>query len=276
MRAIKKILPSQPRGMNRLSQPILDQDYWKINQKRYSFMKVTFDSLSALQLLTKIKRISKDHGFRYILTSGLDQIIEINKQPDRYMKLHSTSWLNICSSKPIDFFAKFSGVPIGQINSAELVQQIFDNLITNEDSINIIYNNSKSIEPLKFCGLLDKVNHHQLATDIYSDDLAINIAAEFIYKNQARYTFICAGSPIRESLAKQILDRGDCRGLGICIDALPKLVLNKINKISSTRHTQKNSYTAAFLQKALMQYKSAVKLLCVLWYWIKTSFIRLN
>ena len=276
MRAIKKILPSQPRGINRLSQPILDQDYWMINQKRYFFLGASFDSLTALQLLTKIKCISQDHGFRYILTSGMDQIVKINKHPDRHEKIHSTCWLNICNSRTVDFLAKLSGIPIGQINSAELVQQIFDNVITKKDSINIIYYNSDSIKQFKSCDFSTRVNYHQLSNDIYSNDEAINIAAEFIHKNQARYTFICAGSPIRESIAKQVLARGNCRGLGICIDALPKLVLKNNNKASSKKGIKRSSYIIAIFQKAYMHYKYAAKLLYVLWYWFKTSIVSLN
>lgn len=275
MSAIKKILPSQPRGINRLSQPILDQDYWMINQKRYSFLGAFFDSLTALQLLTKIKCISQDHGFRYILTSGMDQVVKINKHPDRHEKIHSTCWLNICNSRTVDFLAKLSGIPIGQINSAELVQQIFDNVITKKDSINIIYYNFNSIKQFKSCDFSTRMNYHQLSTDIYSSDEAINIAAEFVHKNQARYTFICAGSPIRESIAKQILARGNCRGLGICIDALPKLVLNN-NKASSKKGNKRSSYIIAIFQKAYMHYKYAAKLLHVLWYWFKTSIVKLN
>ena len=276
MSAIKKILPSQPRGINRLSQPILDQDYWMINQKRYSFLGAFFDSLTALQLLTKIKCISQDHGFRYILTSGMDQVVKINKHPDRHEKMHSTCWLNICNSRTVDFLAKLSGIPIGQINSAELVQQIFDNVITKKDSINIIYYNFNSIKQFKSCDFSTRMNYHQLSTDIYSSDEAINIAAEFVHKNQARYTFICAGSPIRESIAKQILARGNCRGLGICIDALPKLVLNNNNKASSKKGNKRSSYIIAIFQKAYMHYKYAAKLLHVLWYWFKTSIVKLN
>ena len=275
MSAIKKILPSQPRGINRLSQPILDQDYWMINQKRYSFLGAFFDSLTALQLLTKIKCISQDHGFRYILTSGMDQVVKINKHPDRHEKMHSTCWLNICNSRTVDFLAKLSGIPIGQINSAELVQQIFDNVITKKDSINIIYYNFNSIKQFKSCDFSTRMNYHQLSTDIYSSDEAINIAAEFVHKNQARYTFICAGSPIRESIAKQVLARGNCRGLGICIDALPKLVLNN-NKASSKKGSKRSSYIIAIFQKAYMHYKYAAKLLHVLWYWFKTSIVKLN
>ncbi|MDG2361617.1 MAG: hypothetical protein P8L81_04575 [Hellea sp.] len=275
MSAIKKILPSQPRGINRLSQPILDQDYWMINQKRYSFLGAFFDSLTALQLLTKIKCISQDHGFRYILTSGMDQVVKINKHPDRHEKMHSTCWLNICNSRTVDFLAKLSGIPIGQINSAELVQQIFDNVITKKDSINIIYYNFNSIKQFKSCDFSTRMNYHQLSTDIYSSDEAINIAAEFVHKNQARYTFICAGSPIRESIAKQVLARGNCRGLGICIDALPKLVLNN-NKASSKKGNKRSSYIIAIFQKAYMHYKYAAKLLHVLWYWFKTSIVKLN
>ena len=275
MSAIKKILPSQPRGINRLSQPILDQDYWMINQKRYSFLGAFFDSLTALQLLTKIKCISQDHGFRYILTSGMDQVVKINKHPDRHEKIHSTCWLNICNSRTVDFLAKLSGIPIGQINSAELVQQIFDNVITKKDSINIIYYNFNSIKQFKSCDFSTRMNYHQLSTDIYSSDEAINIAAEFVHKNQARYTFICAGSPIRESIAKQVLARGNCRGLGICIDALPKLVLNN-NKASSKKGNKRSSYIIAIFQKAYMHYKYAAKLLHVLWYWFKTSIVKLN
>ena len=276
MSAIKKILPSQPRGINRLSQPILDQDYWMINQKRYSFLGAFFDSLTALQLLTKIKCISQDHGFRYILTSGMDQVVKINKHPDRHEKMHSTCWLNICNSRTVDFLAKLSGIPIGQINSAELVQQIFDNVITKKDSINIIYYNFNSIKQFKSCDFSTRMNYHQLSTDIYSSDEAINIAAEFVHKNQARYTFICAGSPIRESIAKQILARGNCRGLGICIDALPELVLNNNNKASSKKGNKRSSYIIAIFQKAYMHYKYAAKLLHVLWYWFKTSIVKLN
>ena len=275
MSAIKKILPSQPRGIHRLSQPILDQDYWMINQKRYSFLGAFFDSLTALQLLTKIKCISQDHGFRYILTSGMDQVVKINKHPDRHEKMHSTCWLNICNSRTVDFLAKLSGIPIGQINSAELVQQIFDNVITKKDSINIIYYNFNSIKQFKSCDFSTRMNYHQLSTDIYSSDEAINIAAEFVHKNQARYTFICAGSPIRESIAKQILARGNCRGLGICIDALPELVLNN-NKASSKKGNKRSSYIIAIFQKAYMHYKYAAKLLHVLWYWFKTSIVKLN
>ena len=275
MSAIKKILPSQPRGINRLSQPILDQDYWMINQKRYSFLGAFFDSLTALQLLTKIKCISQDHGFRYILTSGMDQVVKINKHPDRHEKMHSTCWLNICNSRTVDFLAKLSGIPIGQINSAELVQQIFDNVITKKDSINIIYYNFNSIKQFKSCDFSTRMNYHQFSTDIYSSDEAINIAAEFVHKNQARYTFICAGSPIRESIAKQILARGNCRGLGICIDALPKLVLNNNNK-ASIKKGKRSSYIIAIFQKAYMHYKYAAKLLHVLWYWFKTSIVKLN
>lgn len=276
MRAIKKILPSQPRGINRLSQPILDQDYWMINQKRYSFLGASFDSLTALQLLTKIKCISQDHGFRYILTSGMDQIVKINKHPDKHEKIHSTCWLNICNSKTVDFLAKLSGIPIGQINSAELVQQIFDNVITKKDSINIIYYNSDSIKQFKSCNLSTRVNYHQLSNDIYSNKKAINIAAEFIHKNQARYTFICAGSPIRESIAKQALARGNCRGLGICIDALPELLLKNNNKTSSKKGNKRSGYIIVIFQRAYMHYKYTAKLLYVLWYWFKNSIVSLN
>ena len=171
--------------------------------------------------------------------------------------------------------AKLSGIPIGQINSAELVQQIFDNVITKKDSINIIYYNFNSIKQFKSCDFSTRMNYHQLSTDIYSSDEAINIAAEFVHKNQARYTFICAGSPIRESIAKQILARGNCRGLGICIDALPELVLNN-NKASSKKGNKRSSYIIAIFQKAYMHYKYAAKLLHVLWYWFKTSIVKLN
>ncbi|MBT7398514.1 MAG: hypothetical protein HN775_04895 [Hellea sp.] len=247
-----------------------------INQKRYSFLGASFDSLTALQLLTKIKCISQDHGFRYILTSGMDQIVKINKHPDKHEKIHSTCWLNICNSKTVDFLAKLSGIPIGQINSAELVQQIFDNVITKKDSINIIYYNSDSIKQFKSCDFSTRVNYHQLSNDIYSNKKAINIAAEFIHKNQARYTFICAGSPIRESIAKQVLARGNCRGLGICIDALPKLLLKNNNKTSSKKGNKRSGYIIVIFQRAYMHYKYTAKLLCVLWYWFKTSIVSLN
>ena len=66
MSAVKKILPAQPRGEDRRSQPRTDQQDWRVNQRSYEFIGATFDPLTPMQTLARAKWMTRNHGFRYI------------------------------------------------------------------------------------------------------------------------------------------------------------------------------------------------------------------
>jgi exopolysaccharide biosynthesis WecB/TagA/CpsF family protein len=46
--------------------------------------------------------------------------------------------------------------------------------------------------------------------------------------NPARFVFLCVGAPQQEMVAKAILDRGDARGVGLCVGASLEFLTGRV------------------------------------------------
>jgi len=98
MSAVKKILPPQPRGVDRRSQARADQQDWRVNQRSYEFIGATFDPLTPMQTLARAKWMTSNHGFRYIVTPNVDHLVRLHNEPKVYGPLYAASWLSVCDS----------------------------------------------------------------------------------------------------------------------------------------------------------------------------------
>lgn len=219
MTAMKRIVPPVPRGEDRRGLPRQGQTDWRVNQRSYDFIGATFDPLTPMQTLSRAKWMTKDHGFRFIVTPNVDHIVRMAKEPEVFKPLYDMSWLSVCDSRILELLAAFSGIPLKAVPGSDLTQQLFENVITPEDSINIIGADEVVVGIIKSKFGLSKVNHHQPPMGLRKNPAAVAEAAAFVADNPARYTFICVGSPQQEMVAKACLDRGDCVGLGLCVGA---------------------------------------------------------
>jgi len=218
MSAVKKILPPQPRGVDRRSEPRPGQD-WRVNQRTYDFVGATFDPLTPMQTLSRCKWMTTNHGFRYIVTPNVDHIVRLWKEPDVYKPLYEASWLSVCDSRILELLANFSGVPLRAVPGSDLTAQLFDNVIGKDEPINVIGADNDIIKKIKARYGLTIVNNHVPPMGMRHKPDAVDACAQFIHDNPARFNFICVGSPQQEMVAKACLDRGDCVGLGLCVGA---------------------------------------------------------
>jgi len=230
MSAVKKILPPQPRGVDRRSEPRTDQKDWRVNQRSYEFIGATFDPLTPMQTLARAKWVTNNHGFRYIVTPNVDHLVRLHKESDVYGPLYETSWLSVCDSRILELLAKFSGIPLSAVPGSDLTGQLFDNVITPTEPINVIGADDEIIAKLKEIYGLTTINHHQPPFGMRHKPEAVAAAAQFIADNPARYTFICVGSPQQEMVAKAALERGDCVGLGLCVGASLEFLAGRIKR----------------------------------------------
>ena len=219
MGATKHIAPAIARGEDRRGEIREGEVDWRINQRSYDFIGATFDPLTPIQALARAKWMTVDHGFRFIVTPNVDHLVRLAKEPDVFKPLYEASWLSVCDSRILELLAAFSGIPLKAVPGSDLTQQLFDNVITSNDTINVIGADEEIIEKVKSIYGLDKINLHQPPMGMRRKPEAIAAAAEFIAQNPARYTFICVGSPQQEMVAKACLERGDCVGLGLCVGA---------------------------------------------------------
>ncbi len=212
-------VPTLARGQDRRTDQRPDQTDWRINPRSYEFIGATFDPLTPVQTLSRAKWMTAEHGFRFLVTPNVDHLVRVSKEPDVFNPLYAASWLSVCDSRILELLAKFSGIPLKAVPGSDLTQQLFDNVITADDTITVIGADVEIIETVKLLYGLDKINHYEPPFGLRHKPTEVAKTAEYIAANPARYVFICVGSPQQEMVAKACLDRGDCVGLGLCVGA---------------------------------------------------------
>lgn len=213
------IVPVVARGEDRRSLRRPGQTDWRINPRHYEFIGATFDPLTPMQTLERARWMTASHGFRFLVTPNVDHLVRVAKEPEVFNPLYEASWLSVCDSRILELLAKFSGLPLKAVPGSDLTQQLFDNVISPEDTITVIGADKEIIETVKRLYGLDKVQHYEPPFGLRNKPDEIAKTARFIAENPARYVFICVGSPQQEMIAKACLDRGDCVGLGLCVGA---------------------------------------------------------
>lgn len=230
MSTAKKLLPPQPRGVDRRAEPRPGQQDWRVNTRYYEFLGTYFDPLTPMQTLARAKWITRKHGFRYIVTPNVDHIVRLWKEPNTFAPLYEAAWLSVCDSRILELLAKFSGVPLSAVPGSDLTAQLFDHVIDRNEPINVIGADPEIIARVKEIYGLSMVNHYQPPMGMRKKPEAIAATAEFIATHEARFTFICVGSPQQEMVAKACLERGDCVGLGLCVGASLDFIAGRVKR----------------------------------------------
>lgn len=230
MNTQQRLVPAQARGEDRRTEIRDGHIDWRVNERTHEFLGAQFDPLTPMQTLSRCKWMSTQHSFRYIVTPNVDHIVRLTKEPEIFKPLYETSWISVCDSRILEVLAKFSKIKLHAVPGSDLTQQLFDNVITDDDAITVIGADDEIVTTIKEQYGLTKVNHYQPPMGLRHKPEAVAKTAEFIAKNPARYVFICVGSPQQEMIAKACLVRGDCVGLGLCVGASLEFLTGRVKR----------------------------------------------
>ena len=111
---------------------------WRVNTRHYDFIGAVFDPLTPMQTLQRAKWMTTGHSFRYVVTPNVDHLVRLAREPEVYRPLYDASWLSVCDSRILEAMAQISGLPLSAVPGSDLTQQLFDNVITAEDTITVI------------------------------------------------------------------------------------------------------------------------------------------
>ena len=214
-----QLVPFVPRGTDRRHAIREDGGDWRVNPRSYDFLGATFDPLTPVQTLARVKWITDRHAFRYLVTPNVDHIVRMWRDPDTYLPLYEGSWLSVCDSRILELMAEFSGIPLSAVPGSTLTEQVFENVLVPGDSVTVIGGSAEQIAILKDKYGVDTIHHHEPPMGLRDKPEAIADCAAFVAAHPARYVFICVGSPQQEMVAKACFERGDCVGLGFCVGA---------------------------------------------------------
>lgn len=192
---------------------------WRVNPRSYEFLGTEFHPLDPIQTLSRAKWMTTEEPFRYLVTPNVDHIVRLTKEPDVFKPLYEGAWLSVCDSRILELLANKCDIPLKAVPGSDLTQQLFDNVITDEDTITVIGADTEIIDIVKEKYGLSKVNHFEPPMGLRRKPEAVQECAEFIRDNPARYTFICVGSPQQEMVAVAARDLEGTVGLGLCVGA---------------------------------------------------------
>lgn len=229
-RANPILVPALARNEDRREFTRLGHTDWRINPRSYTFIGALFDPLTPMQTLERAKWMTVNHGFRFLVTPNVDHLVRVAKEPEVFNPLYEASWISVCDSRILELLANISGIPLKAVPGSDLTQQLFDNVITHDDSITIIGADAEIIENVKSQYGLTKINHYEPPFGLRHKPDEVAKAAAFIAANPARYVFICVGSPQQEMIAKACLDRSDCVGLGLCVGASLEFLTGRVKR----------------------------------------------
>jgi len=112
-----------------------------------------------------------------------------------------------------------SDIPLKAVPGSDLTQQIFDNILTEDDDITVIGADAEIIKIIKSKYKVGKIYHHEPPMGLRKKPDAVAECAQFIKDHPSRYIFICVGSPQQEMVAKAAAELEGTVGLGLCVGA---------------------------------------------------------
>lgn len=192
---------------------------WRVNPRTYEFMGAKFHPLDPLQTLKRAKWMTAEKPFRYIVTPNVDHIVRLTKEPEVFKPLYDAAWLSVCDSRILELLANKSDIPLKAVPGSDLTQQIFDNILSEEDDITVIGADTEIISIMKEKYAVGQIFHHEPPMGLRRNPDAVQACAEFIRQHPSRYVFICVGSPQQEMVAKAALEMDGTVGLGLCVGA---------------------------------------------------------
>jgi len=192
---------------------------WRVSPRSYEFLGAKFHPLDPMQTLGRAKWVTDETPFRYIVTPNVDHIVRLTKEPEVFKPLYEAAWLSVCDSRILELMANASDIPLKAVPGSDLTQQIFENILSEDDSITVIGADKEIIEIIKTKYNVGNVFHHEPPMGLRKNPEAVAECAQFIKDHPARYVFICVGSPQQEMVAKAATELDGTVGLGLCVGA---------------------------------------------------------
>lgn len=163
-------------------------------------------------------RASLDARFAYVATPNVDHVVKLASEPGR-RPLYEAAWLLLNDSRILKRLGASAGLNLPVATGSDLTQRLFEDVIDRREPITIIGGDEQSVADLKRRYYLTDVRWHRAPTNLKQKPEAIVRAAAFAAAQPSRFTFICVGAPQQEMVAYAIAQRGDARGVGLCVGA---------------------------------------------------------
>jgi len=189
---------------------------------RANFLDVDFDILSTRQLLARIGAVASASPYAYLVTPNVDHLVRLHKAAQQIPGLEDAyrgADLCVCDSRVLGWLARWRGIDLPVTAGSDLAAALFERVISPGDRIAIVGGDEGQLNHLRERHPGVEFVHHRPPLGLLRDAGARAAAAEWIVARQARFTFICVGSPQQELIAAEAAGIEGARGLALCVGA---------------------------------------------------------
>lgn len=184
---------------------------------KVNFLDLQFNGMDLDTALDAVSaRASLSAPFAYVATPNVDHVVNLAAEPAR-RALYDNAWLLLNDSRILQKLARKAKIDLPVATGSDLAELLFDTVIDKNEPITIIGGDREGVEELKRIYGLRDVRWHKPPMGLKQKPGAIVRAATFAAAQPSRFTFICVGAPQQELIAYAIAQRGDARGVGLCV-----------------------------------------------------------
>lgn len=181
---------------------------------------LSFDALDADAALALLAARAPEAPFAYLVTPNADHLVRLARDPARYGPLyHDAAW-RLLDSRVVARLARLMGLPAPPVvPGSDLTARLFAEVIRPEDRIAVLGGAPRTIAAIRARFRLGNLIHHDPPMGFDADPAALAAAIGFVAGAQARFAFLCVGSPRQEIVARGVLARGGASGTALCVGA---------------------------------------------------------
>jgi N-acetylglucosaminyldiphosphoundecaprenol N-acetyl-beta-D-mannosaminyltransferase len=200
---------------------------------RENFLDVAFDVLPRDRLVSRIEAVSANSPFQYLVTPNVDHLVRLHRRGADVPGLAESyrhADLCLCDSKVLARLAKWRGVSLPVITGSDLTASLFESVIREGDRIAVVGGDAAMLDDLRAKYPNVRFAQHCPPMGLMRDPAARRAAAEFIAREQARFTFICVGSPQQELIAAEASRIEGGRGMAFCVGAALEFITGRTKR----------------------------------------------
>ena len=183
------------------------------------FLGLNFDSFCPERALDEVKQRIREPSFSYVVTPNVDHVVGLNRSEDAvFFKAYAHADMTLCDSRILSLLAAKSGLTLLAVPGSDLTKLLLEiansvwhcAIIGGDD---ILYGQIASMFPQH------QWTHYQPPMGVRRSDAERLKVAQFVENADADIIFFAIGSPQSEICCYEIAQRGQARGVALCIGA---------------------------------------------------------
>lgn len=183
------------------------------------FCEMPFTGISVRDVIGFLEARTVKDPFGYVVTPNVDHVVRNWRDGGQLIEIYDDADLSLCDSRIVGLIGKLCGVTLPVVTGSDLTSILLDYLIDPDERLTIVGGSSAIVAKLARRFSLRNIRHHNPPMGFIRDPVAVLEAAQFVERNSARFVLLAVGSPQQEVLAREIKQRGQACGVGLCIGA---------------------------------------------------------